>query len=155
MAVGRRPDRPDHLLYAILLLLLLLLLLPPTTLTTPPPPCRAQGGDFFVHQLAERLNSPSQEGGGGGRKCYEIPCGGSNVLGTFGYMHAITELMQQCGVGTEQQQEGEGEEKKRSFPFDHLVLFCALFCCSHYIASLSRLLTSDLIQLYTTQRVTA
>ena len=153
MAVGRRPDRPDHLLYAILLLLLLLLLLPPTTLTTPPPPCRAQGGDFFVHQLAERLNSPSQEGGGG-RKCYEIPCGGSNVLGTFGYMHAITELMQQCGVGTEQQQEGEGEEKKRSFPFDHLVLFCALFCCSHYIASLSRLLTSDLM-LYTTQRVTA
>jgi 1-aminocyclopropane-1-carboxylate deaminase/D-cysteine desulfhydrase-like pyridoxal-dependent ACC family enzyme len=68
-----------------------------------------QGGDFFVHQLAERLRAQQ------GRNCYEVPCGGSNVLGTFGYLHAVTELMQQAS---------DCDGAQATFPYDHIVFGC-------------------------------
>lgn len=76
-----------------------------------------------MRQLAERLLAEQ------GRKCYEVCCGGSNLLGTFGYLHAVTELMQQASQGRpeqagEQQQQGEVEGGKRAFPYDHLVFGC-------------------------------
>jgi D-cysteine desulfhydrase len=81
-----------------------------------------------VHQLAQRL--AEQEG----RKCYEIPCGGSNVLGTFGYLHAVAELIQQAeesdtnvtGADKQEKQQctSEAVGGKRAFPYDHLVFGC-------------------------------
>ena len=74
-----------------------------------------QGGDHFVHKLAKRLRSE-------GRKCYAIPCGGSNVLGTFGYLNAVSELIKQC-------ENDDGcsscaSNGKRSFFYDHIVFAC-------------------------------
>ena len=81
-----------------------------------------------MHQLAQRL--AEQEG----RKCYEIPCGGSNVLGTFGYLHAVAELIQQAeesdtnvtGADKQEKQQctSEAVGGKRAFPYDHLVFGC-------------------------------
>lgn len=80
-----------------------------------------KGGDYFVHQLAQRLAETQ------GRKCYEVPCGGSNMLGTFGYLHAVAELMRQAevdGTAAECALDQDCEGDKRAFPYDHLVFGC-------------------------------
>jgi len=80
-----------------------------------------KGGDFFVHQLAQRLAETQ------GRKCYEVPCGGSNTLGTFGYLHAVAELIRQAGIDScapESAPDQDCEGGKRDFPYDHLVFGC-------------------------------
>lgn len=91
-----------------------------------------------MHQLAETL---AEEQTPGICKCYEIPCGGSNVLGTFGYLNAVTEMIQQArdhhsgnsggssssGDSSAVDSSAAAEEsnyKKLAFPYDHLVFGC-------------------------------
>ncbi len=62
-----------------------------------------------------------------GRKPYPIPVGGSNGVGSWGYINAADELMHQMGLLTKQQQdqqEQKGDDKineASNFNMDHLV----------------------------------
>ena len=57
------------------------------------------GADNLVSQLVDQLKEK-------GRKPYAVPLGGSNVLGCFGYLDAVEEILQQ------------------GIKFDHLVFAC-------------------------------
>ncbi|KAK9814762.1 hypothetical protein WJX72_011104 [[Myrmecia] bisecta] len=50
----------------------------------------ARGGEAVGLQLADKLRAE-------GRNPYFIPVGGSNALGSWGYLEAVREIQQQCG----------------------------------------------------------
>lgn len=64
-------------------------------------------------QLAARLEKDE------GRRCCEIPCGGSNTLGTFGYLNAVTELMAQSTSET-----SDPAATLTPCRYDHVVFGC-------------------------------
>jgi D-cysteine desulfhydrase family pyridoxal phosphate-dependent enzyme len=59
-----------------------------------------------------------------GSKPYPIPVGGSNGVGSWGYINAVDELMHQMGLMTKQQQDQKEDDKTNTasnFNLDHVV----------------------------------
>jgi D-cysteine desulfhydrase len=74
--------------------------------TVTPAEYNARGSAAIVEEFARHLERTE------GRRCYPIPTGGSNALGTFGYVHAVTELIRSSTAA-------DG-----TFPYEHIVFGC-------------------------------
>lgn len=74
--------------------------------TVTPAEYYSKGSEAIVKAFSDQLLQAE------GKKCYPIPCGGSNALGTFGYINGVSELIKSC-VG-----------RDGVFPYDHIVFGC-------------------------------
>ena len=70
------------------------------------------GSDELVKRVCDHLESSN----GGLRRPYGIPVGGSNALGSFGYIEAVDELKSQW--------EDLADDKSPAPPIDHIVFAC-------------------------------
>lgn len=74
--------------------------------TVTPEEYYARGSDAIVKAFADHMLQTEN------KRCYPIPCGGSNALGTFGYINAVAEMIRGCVL------------EDGSFPYQHIVFGC-------------------------------
>ena len=80
---------------------------------TPLPPPPWQGSESLCRQLKTELEAK-------GKRPYVIPVGGSNPLGTWGYLEAVEEMRQQQGHIVSAQAADGGEEAERQQKMHHI-----------------------------------
>jgi len=79
------------------------------------------GSDQLVARLCRVLREEEQQAGGESSSYYPIPVGGSNGLGTFGYLDASQEILEQWRqIPSENYDQSENSGKS----LDHIVVAC-------------------------------